>query len=278
MEYIVLVIVMLLLFFMIKSHQESTESNSIIKLIKKYKIVKVFVLLFVSMLSVYTLEIISASASFANDNAKNELIENEAITAESKKFLSDFYMPVFQKNIDINKLSADSMRVLFSELSNMCPTIVPIKENIKINSKFGYRKLPVAKFHTGIDIHAIYGENVYSTMSGYVDETGYEDIYGHGYGNYIVVKNEIGFKTRYAHLEKILIKKNQQIIKGQLIGTVGLTGNSTGVNLHYEIIQNDVFRDPQIYILMGLKEKQAPINPMKIKDNLEESKLIKAKG
>lgn len=273
MEYFVLVIVMLLLFSIIKFHQEPTTGsiNNITRLIKKYKIAKIFIILFAIMLSIYTLEIISANISLANNDANTtiESTDNKLIATESKKFLSDFYGPVFQKNIDVNKLSADSIKKLYSELLNMCPTKGPINEDEIISSKFGFRKTPFARFHNGIDIKAIYGESVYSTMSGTIENVGYAQ----GYGNNILIKNEIGFETRYAHLDKMLVTKGQKIEKNQLIGTVGLTGNSTGVNLHYEVIQNNDFKDPQIYILMGTRNiskdtmvfKINPINIQKLK-------------
>ena len=102
MEYFVLVIVMLLLFSIIKFHQEPTTGsiNNITRLIKKYKIAKIFIILFAIMLSIYTLEIISANISLANNDANTtiESTDNKLIATESKKFLSDFYGPVFQKN------------------------------------------------------------------------------------------------------------------------------------------------------------------------------------
>lgn len=226
------------------------------KLISKYKVVRMFVVILVSLLSIYTLEIVAASTSFAigRDSVEEyEAKNNKMIAEESKKFLSEFYKPVFEKEIDVNKLSPDSIKQLFSELLNLCPTSPPIKEKVEISSKFGYRKLPSPEFHKGIDIRAVYGQKVYSTMSGTVTEIGYEDSYSHGYGNYILMKNEIGFETRYAHLQKISVKKGQNVQKNQLLGTVGLTGNSTGVNLHYEVIQGNDAKDPQKFILMDIK-------------------------
>lgn len=253
MIYFVLAIVMFLYLLVFQ------KLNIISGLINKYKIIRIIVVLLIVFLSIYTIEILSAGTSFAlgSDNKskfESEFESNKMIVKESKKFLTGFYAPIFDKDLDANKLTPDSIKILFSELLNLCPTSIPVKEKLEIASKYGYRKYPYSEFHKGIDIRAIYGEKVYSTMNGIVDEIGYEDSYSHGYGNYILLKNEIGFKTRYAHLEKMLVKKGQRVEKNQLLGTVGLTGNSTGVNLHYEVIQDGETKNPQQFIIMGMKD------------------------
>ncbi|MBC7126296.1 MAG: M23 family metallopeptidase, partial [Bacteroidales bacterium] len=68
---------------------------------------------------------------------------------------------------------------------------------------------------------------------GIVVEAGYSF---HGYGNHVVVDHGFGYKTRYAHLSKVLVKVGQQVKRAEEIGLLGNSGKSTGPHLHYEVI------------------------------------------
>lgn len=135
------------------------------------------------------------------------------------------------------------------DLLELTPTISPIqtKDLISISSPFGWRLHPIYKkylFHDGIDISAYHGTSVYSTAKGRVKKILYSK---YGYGNRIVIENELGFEILYAHLDKIKVKKGEKINKNQIIGTVGNTGTSTGPHLHYEIRENNKLKNPLGY-------------------------------
>lgn len=64
------------------------------------------------------------------------------------------------------------------------------------------------------------------------------------YGNYVQIKHDGGYYTLYAHLRKGLkVKKGERVEKGQVLGTMGNTGNSYGEHLHFEV------RNPQNYVI-----------------------------
>lgn len=103
-----------------------------------------------------------------------------------------------------------------------------------LSSSFGSRRDPFngrRAFHSGIDIAHYVGTKVYATASGTVVYRGAVN----GYGNMVKVENGERFLSVFGHLDKILVKKGQHVSRGDVIGTMGNTGRSTGPHLHYEI-------------------------------------------
>lgn len=119
-----------------------------------------------------------------------------------------------------------------------------------ISSNFGIRNDPVKNlkaFHSGLDMAGGVKEKVYSTASGTVVTA---RKYG-SYGRMIEIDHGFGFKTRYGHLSKILVKKGERIFKGQNIGIQGSSGRSTGPHLHYEIRYKDKAVNPLKFLNAG---------------------------
>ena len=83
-----------------------------------------------------------------------------------------------------------------------------------------------------------------------------------GYGNEVVIDHGFGYKTRYAHMQNIDVKKGDVVSRGQQIGTVGNTGSSTGPHLHYEVIYRGKQIDPMSFmdLTMGPEEYQAMVD------------------
>ena len=106
-----------------------------------------------------------------------------------------------------------------------------------ISSPFGYRIHPITgqyKLHTGVDINVGYGTPVYAADGGTVILAGWNG----GYGNCIVINHGNGLTTLYGHLSSINVSVGQSVGRGQTIGLVGSTGNSTGPHLHWEVAVN----------------------------------------
>ena len=99
----------------------------------------------------------------------------------------------------------------------------------RITSKYGPRRRRV---HQGTDIGLSIGDPIYATFDGRVRITKY---YRGGYGNLIVLRHDNGLETYYGHLSEILVKPEQWVTAGQIIGYGGSTGRSTGPHLHYEM-------------------------------------------
>ncbi len=95
--------------------------------------------------------------------------------------------------------------------------------------------------HRALDIGAWKGAPVLAADSGYVVAAGWDDS---GYGRMVVIDHGNGFQTLYAHMAVYYVKVGDSVAKGQQIGEVGSTGNSTGPHLHFEIHQKGVQRNP----------------------------------
>lgn len=125
------------------------------------------------------------------------------------------------------------------------PTAWPTHPNT-ITSDFGVREDPLnnsSSFHSGIDIRGQYGTPVYATADGSVTMAKY---YG-SYGNAIKIKHSSTYETLYGHLMRIEVEVGDTVKKGDIIGTIGSTGRSTGPHLHYEVVRNGEPVDPKTY-------------------------------
>jgi len=69
-----------------------------------------------------------------------------------------------------------------------------------------------------------------------------------GYGNLIIVDHGNGTETRYAHMDRLSVSVGQEVGQGEVIGTTGNTGSSTGPHLHFEVRENGVPQNPINYI------------------------------
>ncbi|MFW6138973.1 MAG: M23 family metallopeptidase [Spirochaetota bacterium] len=101
-------------------------------------------------------------------------------------------------------------------------------------SGFGLREDPFVNetaFHGGIDIATTRGKAARASRRGNVVYADKAD----GYGNTVIIKHQIGYYTLYGHLDEIYVEKPQHVETGEIIGTVGSTGRTTGPHLHFEI-------------------------------------------
>lgn len=108
----------------------------------------------------------------------------------------------------------------------------------RISSLFGYRRHPIyktQKFHSGVDYAAPKGTAIYASGNGVVETAQYVN----GYGNYVKIRHNSEYETAYGHMQGYAkgIRKGVRVRKGQVIGYVGSTGQSTGPHLHFEILR-----------------------------------------
>lgn len=92
----------------------------------------------------------------------------------------------------------------------------------------------MSSYHKGADICAPYGTPIYAADSGVVVTAGYH----YSYGNYVIIDHGNGWRTLYGHMSALGCSVGQAVQRGQVIGYVGSTGNSTGNHCHFEMYQN----------------------------------------
>lgn len=117
----------------------------------------------------------------------------------------------------------------------------------RITSYYGYRVNPVTgeyKLHKGIDYAGDYGDPIKASKSGVVEYSGWIT----GYGNTIILGHGNGVQTLYPHAQTLNVNYGDTVKQGDVIATVGSTGNSTGPHLHFEIRINGEAVDPLNYI------------------------------
>jgi murein DD-endopeptidase MepM/ murein hydrolase activator NlpD len=191
-----------------------------------------------------------------SDNYQNlrHLDNNEIVANTTKRF------DIISKQLYVQSKSFDEIASLAQNKDQMIksvPAILPISSTkIKRIGHFGMRRHPIYgiwKLHEGTDFTAKKGTQIHATGDGIVEEVKTSK---RGYGNQILINHGFGYKTRYAHLSKFLVKEGQKIKRGDVIGLVGNTGLSTGPHLHYEVRKNGQAIDPINFYFEDLTPEQ----------------------
>ncbi len=116
-----------------------------------------------------------------------------------------------------------------------------------ITSGYGSRTDPFTGLrttHPGIDFAASEGSQVHAVASGIVTEAATAN----GYGQLVEINHGNGYRTRYGHNSKLLVKIGDRVLKGQPIALIGSTGRSTGPHVHFELVMNGNTVNPAQYL------------------------------
>ena len=149
-----------------------------------------------------------------------------------------------QMRSDIERLKSEAMsrEESLSELEKLLqskkemlahtPSIWPVMG--WVTSGFGFRTNPftgLTQMHEGIDISNQVGTPVIAPADGIISDIG-NDL---GLGKILVISHGFGMITRYAHLNKVLVRVGQKVKRGEKIAEIGTSGRTTGPHLHYEV-------------------------------------------
>ncbi len=197
-------------------------------------------------------------------NPDNNIFENK--NPYSKFLKIDAATIINDNNLRLNNLKSEQLKhkttykatkniIKASDISKYknIPSIQPVF-NKKLNFPvygFGKRIDQVYKTfveHPGIDYAVPIGTPVFATADGVIEKAGHK----RGYGKRIVINHKNGYKTVYAHLKNINIRKGKKVKRGDRIGTVGMTGKTLIPHLHYEIDYKGKAINPVNYFFLDL--------------------------
>ena len=168
------------------------------------------------------------------------------------------------RTIYLESVSFDELQQLSKnkeQLSAAVPAIWPIERNALHNNHIGAfnmrRMHPVLGYvrpHKGIDLGCDRGTPVYATGDAVVEIASAGG--NGGYGHMVLLNHEFGYKTRYAHLSKVLVQPGERVARGQIIAETGNTGISSGPHLHYEVIHKGVPVNPVNYFNRNMTSEE----------------------
>ena len=155
---------------------------------------------------------------------------------------------ILSKQMVVQSKSLDEIVALAKQKEKMLssiPAILPIKIKDLTSVASGYKMrmhpiLKINKFHKGMDFTARIGTPIYASGNGRVSIAERSSTYG----NVVYISHGYGYKTIYAHMSKIKVRRGQEVKRGDLIGYVGNTGLSVAAHLHYEVHKNGISLNP----------------------------------
>jgi hypothetical protein len=133
------------------------------------------------------------------------------------------------------------------EIFDKPPSRPPLNGDFHVTSGFGPRMHPIfkeKKLHLGIDFKAPMGTLIYATSDGTIEKAEYDE----KHGNFISIKHDDEYSTKYSHMNELSVKVGEKVKKGDVIGKVGSSGMSTAPHLHYEVIKNGKRVNPRNYL------------------------------
>lgn len=176
---------------------------------------------------------VSAVASTSAREQRSETISRDSRRdalqdASTKELEAAAEAQVAERNGELAKLAETATKHANKVAMNLWH--IPVA-GYRLTAHFGASSSLWSRNHTGLDFAAPSGTPVMSVTNGVVTSTGYEG----AYGNQIVITTDDGTEIWYCHLNSFEVSVGDTVTSGQVIGTVGSTGNSTGPHLHLEV-------------------------------------------
>jgi murein DD-endopeptidase MepM/ murein hydrolase activator NlpD len=197
------------------------------------------------------------SSPFSYNQLKNRIIMMNKIKANKPMRLTKIALSLSLSVVIISAFSFQLIEhptnkeypTIITTSKDHVPSIIPIPRKYKpeLRSGYGHRIEPIyktKKMHKGVDFVAPKGSSIVSTANGTVEEVGNNE----GYGIHVKIKHGKTYETFYAHMSKALVKKGETLKQGDEIGIIGTTGRSTGIHLHYEVLENGENVDPALFL------------------------------
>lgn len=170
-------------------------------------------------------------------------VMNEFQTSIEQMGFLEVYEPNEEEVTDKDTYVSESLATGEASATEFCPDIYPVNKESRLTSGYGYREDPFTgkrAFHGGIDLAVSENTEVVSCGSGKIVKAGHNRTNG----NFIIIDHRNKYKSYYGHLSQLLVKKDDEVKKGQVIGLSGNTGMSTGPHLHFQITLDGKTIDP----------------------------------
>lgn len=211
------------------------------------------------------------------ESLNKALAEFETLAAGlgvSKDTLSSEYAALSRTILDtkekLNQLKEERSELYEKENQNTGAPFVPVdggfiwplasNVSYRITSHYSTRTNPITgvgtEFHSGLDVACSKGSPILAAASGVVTKSAW---YG-GYGNCVIIyhgQDEQGraVTSLYGHASKLECEEGQQVKQGDVVALVGTTGRSTGNHLHFSVLLDGVYVDPDDYLPNGYYTK-----------------------
>ena len=193
-------------------------------------------------------------AAKKQETANRDRLATSRSAKNSRVKLLENDIDELQKQLDRELEESQAIERQLRELSGVSTVISkneafiwPAAYSKSITCDFGPRIHPITKkksTHTGIDIRATLGSNVYAAASGEVIKAGWNT----AYGNMIIIDHGNGITTLYGHATSLNVKVGDTVKQGDIIMKAGSTGYSTGPHLHFEVRKNGTPQNPKNYL------------------------------
>lgn len=168
----------------------------------------------------------------------------DTVSSIAKKYSADAREVALFNNLSVNERLAIGDTVIIPDGEMAIPASFqtarvrgdggPTYEGYYLRPILGGRKTQGLHGYNGVDLANYYGAPVFASAEGEVIVARYDGWNG-GYGKYVVIAHQNGTQTLYSHLSQVITYVGRQVVRGEIIGQVGSTGNSTGPHVHFEI-------------------------------------------
>ncbi|MBB5022162.1 M23 family metallopeptidase [Desulfurispira natronophila] len=168
------------------------------------------------------------------------LSHSSSVKSASQLTVDDVYAKIDSVQMEIG---------VREDLAKELPVSFPTEG--RITSRYGARVHPITgrpSFHAGYDIANVEGTPIYTPAPGVVSRAGYDNLAG----NYLEIRHQHGFTTRYIHLSERLVERGDKVLGGQKIAEMGNTGRSTASHLHYEVHYKGRHVDPRSFLYSSI--------------------------
>ena len=207
--------------------------------------------------SIFGMNAIPAEVRNSGFSGINRYSEYEGTLKDAAQKLDYLMKKTYIQSKSFDEVSLLSKRI---EEMVMCipaiPPMIPDKSKYHFSSPFGWRFHPIyhtQKMHTGVDLVMDSGTPLYATGDGVVHTVKSEAT---GYGRQIVIDHGFGYKTRYAHMQEVILEVGTPVKRGDCVGLSGNSGSSTGAHLHYEVLYKGNQVNPANYYDLSMTPEE----------------------